>query len=1181
MNTNQRTNGKVEILIAEDSPTQAARLAHLLEEHGFTVTVAANGREALALLERRRPTLVISDIVMPELDGYGLCKAIKTDKKLKDIPVMLVTTLSDPQDVIRGLECGADNFLRKPYEERYLLSRIDYLLMNLELRKNQKMQMGMEIKLGGQKYFINSERQQILDLLISTYEQAVEINSELKQREQELAHSNQVLNALYRIAEGLNQSGSERDVSEMALERALELPGIQAGWISLREGESGFRLAAARNLPPALEAPGAMEGDCTCRRRLLSGELNSVSNIRECERLGKAGGDTRGLRYHASVPLWLGDRTLGVMNLVGPEKGLFNEDELKVLYSVGNQVAVALERAHLHGHLEQLVEERTAALRASEARLRTIIEAEPECVKIVDAEGRVVQMNAAGLAMLEADSLEQVLGGKIAEFVVPAQREAYRAFEASVLDGKRAAFEFEIAGLKGTHLWLDTHAVPLPGPQDGRPQMLAITRNITERKQAEAELRQLNEELEARVAARTAELEQARREADDANRAKSNFLAAMSHEIRTPMNGVIGMIDVLQQSSLKGYQVEMVDLIRESAFSLLDIIDDILDFSKIEAGRLEIESLPMPVADVVEKVCGLLDHLAAKKGVELTLFIDPAIPEEVLGDAMRLRQVLLNIANNAIKFSSGQQRPGHVSVRAVLAESGPEQVTVEFRVADNGIGMDEETQARLFTSFTQADVSTTRRFGGTGLGLAISRHLVELMGGEIAAQSELGKGSTFSVRLPLAPLPAKPDGGGKIVDLSGLSCLVLGGDEGLGDDLAVYLTYGGALVERAPELGAARKLIVTLAPGLWLFIIDAGHDAPPVEELRAACRTRPNLDPHFVVVEHGHHQPGVEPHFVVIRRGRRRQGRAQTVDIVTLDGDVMHRQSFLRAVAIAAGRAQEEETPLPGKTEAAITKPSREEARRQGLLILVAEDNETNQKVILQQLGLFGYTADVAGDGRAALERWQSGDYALLLSDLHMPNMDGYQLTAAIRAGETGKRRIPIVALSANALKSEAEHCRAAGMDDYLSKPARLADLKAMLEKWLPVAAESRLDSPDSPATSAPQAAAAEPVDVSALKALVGDDPAVIREFLHDFRVSAAKTAAELKAACEHGQAAQAGALAHKLKSSARSVGALALGELCAGMEQAGQAGDTEALAALLPRFEQEMASVEHYLEDY
>ncbi|MHB9002158.1 MAG: response regulator [Thermoanaerobaculia bacterium] len=326
------------------------------------MTTATNGREALALLDRCRPTLIISDVLMPELDGYGLCKAIKASEEWKDIPVMLVTTLSDALDVVRGLECGADNFIRKPYDEKYLLSRIRYLLMNLELRKNQKMQMGVEINLGGQRHFITSERQQILDLLISTYEQAININDELKTREKDLAHSYQVLNGLYRIAEGLIQAGSEREVAELALERAMELPGIQAGWISLREGETGFRLAAARNLPPALEVPAAMEGDCVCRRRLISGEFDSVTNILECERLHKATGNTRGLLYHASVPLWLGDRTLGVMNLVGPEKGLFKEDELTVLYGIGNQLAVALERARLREHLETLVEERTARI---------------------------------------------------------------------------------------------------------------------------------------------------------------------------------------------------------------------------------------------------------------------------------------------------------------------------------------------------------------------------------------------------------------------------------------------------------------------------------------------------------------------------------------------------------------------------------------------------------------------------------------------------------------------------------------------------------------------------------------------------------------------------------------------------------------------------------------------------
>jgi diguanylate cyclase (GGDEF)-like protein len=360
MKSETAADREVEILIAEDSATQREQLQHLLEEHDYAVVAAINGKEAFAAARRRKPTLIISDILMPELDGYGLCKAVKSDAKLKDVPVILLTTLADPRDILKGLECGADNFIRKPYEEKYLLSRIDYMLMNLELRKNQRMQMGVELTLGDQTHFITTERQQVLDMLISTYEQAVAINGELKVREKDLAHSNQVLNGLYRIAEGLNGAVSVKEVAEMALERALELPEIQAGWVFLREGESGFRVAAARNLPPALECAGAMEGDCMCRRQLVSGALDHVTNILECERLDKANADTRGLRYHASIPLWNGTRAVGLMNLVGPEKGLFDEAELKVLYSVGNQVAMALERAHLHENLERLVQERTA-----------------------------------------------------------------------------------------------------------------------------------------------------------------------------------------------------------------------------------------------------------------------------------------------------------------------------------------------------------------------------------------------------------------------------------------------------------------------------------------------------------------------------------------------------------------------------------------------------------------------------------------------------------------------------------------------------------------------------------------------------------------------------------------------------------------------------------------------------
>ena len=367
MKSRQGTAREVEILIAEDSATQREQLQQLLAEHGYKVAATANGKEALASARRHRPALIISDVLMPELDGYGLCKAIKCDERLKDIPVMLVTSLSDSQDVIRGLECGADNFIRKPYERRYLLTRIEQLLMNLELRKNQKMQMGVEIELGGRKHFITSERQQILDLLISTYEQAVHINTELKLRERELRHSNTSLAAMFRISEGLNKATTQRTVCENALERALDLPGVRAGWISVLEEGGNFVMLASRNVPPGLMQPGALDGPCLCRRKLLAGELDSTTSILECERLQQARGDTQGLRFHASVPIWAGERPLGVMNLVGSERGLFSEEDAGNLYSVGNQLGIALARARLSERLA----ERTAQLQSSNRELES------------------------------------------------------------------------------------------------------------------------------------------------------------------------------------------------------------------------------------------------------------------------------------------------------------------------------------------------------------------------------------------------------------------------------------------------------------------------------------------------------------------------------------------------------------------------------------------------------------------------------------------------------------------------------------------------------------------------------------------------------------------------------------------------------------------------------------------
>ncbi|MDO8436891.1 MAG: PAS domain S-box protein [Nitrosomonadaceae bacterium] len=843
-------------------------------------------------------------------------------------------------------------------------------------------------------------------------------------------------------------------------------------------------------------------------------------------------------------------------------EGLHKNGEPIALYLAVSEYFVGGKR-YFTGLMRDIRERKQAeqALRDSEQRLRAIVDNMAAFVGEMTPDGVLVEINRTALEVGGLQS-QDVIGKRLEETWwfshSPAVQAQVREDIKRALRGQIVRHDLDQRMANGSLMAIDFMLVPVYDTNGQVVKLIPSGVDISER------VRILRD------------LEQARLEAEQASRAKSTFLAAMSHEIRTPMNGVIGMAEVLQQTSLTGHQMEMVNLIRESAFALLEIIEDILDFSKIEAGKLEIERESMSVMDVVENACSTLESLAVRKDVELTLFVDPAIPEEVLGDALRLRQVLVNLTNNAIKFSNGQQQPSRVSVRALLAEHGPDLVTVEFRITDNGIGMNEETQARLFTSFTQGDTSTTRRYGGTGLGLAISHHLVELMGGEITVQSTPGKGSIFTVYLPFTLLPAKASVKGEAVDLTGLSCLVLGGAEGLGDDLAAYLRYGGVVVERVPDLTAARKRIDTLPPGQWLLVIDAGHDTPPVEELRAAFRSRHGLEPYFVVLEHGHHQPDTEPHFVVVRRGRRHHGRSETVDLVTLDGDVMHRDLFLQAVAIAAGRAHEEEETLLVKAGGAP--PSREKALQEGRLLLVAEDNEINQKVIRQQLTLLGYAADIVGDGREALKRWKSGNYALLLTDLHMPEMDGYQLTTAIRATEFGKSHAPIIAFTANALKGEAEHCLDIGMDDYLSKPVQLVHLKAMLEKWLPAAKSATEAVAVNTGANLSFAAIEGPVDVHVLEALVGDDPAVISEFLQDFRASSAKIAVELRTAYQAGQTAAVGAAAHKLKSSARSVGALALGELCAQMEQAGKAGDTAALTALLPRFETELAAVDKYI---
>jgi len=546
-----------------------------------------------------------------------------------------------------------------------------------------------------------------------------------------------------------------------------------------------------------------------------------------------------------------------------------------------------------------------------------------------------------------------------------------------------------------------------------------------------------------------------------------------------------------------------------------------------------------------------------------TILIDPALPDTVLCDGLRLRQVLLNLIGNAIKFSSGQKRAGRVLLEVTSIGCAGNQMQVEFRITDNGIGISEQSITRLFTGFTQADASTTRRFGGSGLGLVISRRLVELMGGELNLSSTPGNGCVVNVRLPVALLPDRVAIDDKTgTGIAGLSCIVVGHDERFVDGVAATLEHGGARAERAINLAAATEMTLTLPTGPWIWILHAEEGSVGFDELRILTQKLPNHD----------------IRLIDIRAESEREERANGIGMVHIEGNVLTRDRLFRAVAIAAGRQHEEpQIPIRRHNNRASNLPSRDEARRIGNLILVAEDNEINQKVIVYQLNLLGFVADVASTGIEALALWEGGEYALLLTDLNMPEMDGYELAAAIRSREQGANRLPILALTANAQDDETDRCKVIGMDGRLIKPMKLADLVTALNRWMPGAASM----PESSYETLPNERNGEVMDISILETYIGSEPEKIHFFLSRFRTNLTNSSLELNAACVDGKTELVRERAHRLKSSAGYVGALKLSSLCAEMEIAGKAGNGAGLNELLPIFNVECDAVATFLDQW
>lgn len=684
--------------------------------------------------------------------------------------------------------------------------------------------------------------------------------------------------------------------------------------------------------------------------------------------------------------------------------------------------------------------------------------------------------------------------------------------------------------------------------------------------QSEQNIEQLKQEVEQRIKERTEALETAKLAAEKANDAKSTFLATMSHEIRTPMNGIIGTVDLLRKTELSTSQFRMTDTVRESSFSLLRILDDILDFSKIEAGKLELEKLPLSLADIIEAVGRILVSVAYQRQIDLKLYIDPRIPDGLLGDPVRLRQILYNLAGNAIKFTeTTPEKTGVVVISAELLEQNLEFTQVKLKVADNGRGMTQRQISYVFHPFNQAEGSVTRKFGGTGLGLSICQRLTALMYGEIQVESEPGKGTEFSVRLPMRSSDeisylAKDS-------LADLVICLFTQDSDNQQHLSDYLLYSGAELQIANSVDALLQRAEQFKPlpakqqAVWL--LDATYEQLPMQELSKLI-THPMLQ---------------NVKFVVITN--QLELSDTTFDnVFYVHSAPLCRSQLLDGILIITGRKarqQPNQHQLPLNADAV---PDLEQARQAGRLVLLAEDNLMNQRVIVEQLHALGYAVEVADDGAIALEKWRRYHYPLLLTDLHMPNLSGYDLVKAIR--KEGLQRpdsagfTRIIALTANALKGEEQKCLSIGMDAYITKPLELQTLQSVMQRWLPLDQAPALSERSK---KNPDAEQPHPVSFSTLSSFLGDAPLKHQEYLQYFTQQANPMLQQATAELTNTNRSELRSLAHQLKAMAKSVGANALAETCLQLEKAAEVSDWTALREILGTVQQEYSKVVAFIE--
>lgn len=797
------------------------------------------------------------------------------------------------------------------------------------------------------------------------------------------------------------------------------------------------------------------------------------------------------------------------------------------------------------GTTEDITRRRGAeeALKQSERRLSNIIDFLPEATFVIDLEGRIIAWNRA-IEEMTGFSAERMLGKGDYEYAIPFygdrrpvlidflsswNEEIEKQYSFIRQEGDTLITETDMPCVNGQKRTLWAKARPLCDDQGNIVGTIESIRDITERKQMEEDLVRAKEEAEM------------------ANRIKSRFLANMSHEIRTPLNGVIGMAGLLMETDLNEEQKDYAYTVHNSAGLLLDIVNDILDFSKVEAGRIDLESVDLNLRKAVEEVADMLSPRAHDKGVELLCVIDPGTPVFVKGDMGRLCQVLGNLVSNAVKFTDS----GEVSLRVRREEERGQTVKIRFDVSDTGIGIPGDKMNRLFRAFSQVDASTTRKYGGTGLGLAIARHLVDIMGGTIGVESEEGKGSTFWFTVLLEKqTPVAPEHGAE-GRIDGKRILIVDDNRASRGVMAGYADRWGVRYDTASNgLDALRLLREARAAKdpFHVALVDMVMPAMSGEELGQRIKGDPEMKSTVLVL--------------LTSTGAAGNNRnARDANFAACLPKPVKGMQLLDCLLMVTGRDFHEGANGAMQTEAQNPLLQR---RRKGR-VLVAEDNATNQKVAARMLEKLGCTVDVVSDGRYAVEASARIPYDILFMDIEMPEMDGFTATRLIRERENGgTSNVPIVAMTAHAIKGYMERCLEAGMNDYLSKPVEIAELARTVEKYLPLSLERMSCGGGKPGAGECS------VDREALLCRFDGDEVFCRELLATYVDEIRKRLALIHNALESGDTMELGRQAHAMKGASAMMEARVLHGLAGDTEKAIRDGDRHLAIRHIVAFEKE-----------